>query len=247
MNTKFDGFTIIEVMLFLSITGLLLLGAFLASGRAVGQVRFTDGVRGLESFMKKQYEDVLSGVNSRSGNLRCSGSAILPGPGTSPPGTSSCYLLGKAIVFAAGSSEARTFYVVGSEPVIVDPDLSLNASLISYEPATVTAESETYSIPWDVYFRAGKRQDSQAVNAIAFLRSPVSSQVGAYLFNTTASVTNPVPLKTLLTVNASDTTGAFCVDGRDDPAQKAAIEFTRGQGSASLSALFDFPSGGAPC
>lgn len=245
MNVRLGGFTIIEVMLFLSITGLLLIGAFLASGSAVGQIRFTDGVRGLESFMKRQYEEVLSGVNSRPNNIRCSGSAT--SSGTSSPGTSNCYLLGKAIVFTAGSSEARTFYVVGSEPTIVDPDDSLDESLKSYAPATVTTESEAFSIPWDVYFRAGKRQDSQAINAIAFLRSPISSQVGVYLFNTSASITNPEPLSSVITVNASDTTGAFCVDGRDQVSQKAAIEFTRGQGSAALRALFDFPSGPAPC
>ncbi|MBC7746826.1 prepilin-type N-terminal cleavage/methylation domain-containing protein [Pedobacter sp.] len=244
METNSHGFTIIEVMMFLAISSLLLLGVFLLSGNLINGTRFTDSIRGLESFLQRQYEEVTSGVNPR-GQQACSSSAVTIGGASDTPGTSNCLLLGKVIIFRVGTDTIDSYDVVGSEPAIPPVGASLGVLLQSYSPTTVLQSHTSYTVPWDARFRAGKRGDGAAANAVALLRSPTSSQVEAYHFATTATgvislwavVVNPV---------ASATTGSYCIDGQDGAINTAAITFGRAQGSTAINAVFDVAAG-VPC
>ena len=49
------GFTLVEAMLFLAITGLLTVGILVGSGVAISQQRYRDSVNSLKSFIQDQY------------------------------------------------------------------------------------------------------------------------------------------------------------------------------------------------
>lgn len=248
METKIQGFTIIEVMLFLAISASMLIGVFVVSGSLISQTRFTDSLRGLESFLKREYEEVSSGVNTR-GSVACSGSDV--STGTQNPGTSGCLLLGRVIIFRAGTSVVESLTVVGSESTTSpSSSASLETILAAYTPKTVPSSLTTYTIPWSGSFTAGRRQGPPPApaNAIAILRSPTSSQIGIYHFSTTLNVATANPLSTYLIAEASNTVASYCVDSGDGPtgSRKGAIDFMRAQGSTAIEANFDL-SAGAPC
>lgn len=245
METHAHGFTIIEVMMFLAISMLLLLGVFLMSGNMISGTRFTDSVRGLESFLQRQYEEVTSGVNTRT-QVSCSGSVV--SSGSSTPGTSDCLLLGKVIVFRANTETVDTYNIVGSQWTAIPTNPTLSQLLYSYNPQSVPTSRSSFTIPWQAEFTAGRRADAQAVNAIAFMRSPVSSEVGTFHFATSASPTSVINYSSMTVSGSFGTTASYCIDSQDGVAgqRRAAIAFGRGQGSTNIQALFDFASG-APC
>ena len=86
MNKR--GFTLLEVALFFSITGLLALVAFAGLGPRLRNVRFTDATRTLEASVQQELSNYQFGVNQRESNINCmpgaSGpvvSVVTSGPG----------------------------------------------------------------------------------------------------------------------------------------------------------------------
>lgn len=247
MNTGSRGFTIVEVMLFLGISGLLLIGAFAGSSRLIADTRFTDSVRGLESFMQRQYEEVTNGVNPR-GRLSCDSDGV--STGNQAPGKSDCLLLGKVVVFRTNSAAVEVFDVVGNRSESLPLNPNLEDMLIAYEPQIVEESRSVYDIPWGTRFTAGRRAaDNQQVNAVAFLRSPVSSQIGTYHFSADAPVRDELRLRdSTISSVASSTTAGYCIEGQEGAAgrYRAAITFSRGQGSAAIS-FVTAGTGTLPC
>lgn len=235
-----DGFTIIEVMLFLGISSMLLLVVFSLSSTLIVSTRFTDSVRGLESFLQRQYEEVASGVNTR-GSEACTSSD------TSSRGTSACLLLGRLIVFTANSAAVNSVSVIGSD--VTSSGSTMEAVLNDFAPRTAPSTLETYLIPWDARFTSARRtSDSVGVNAVAILRNPKSSQIAYYFFTAPATSTTTGASLTggLIATGTTSTETNFCVLGQDNVitnTYKAAIKFGMGQGSSAINAVFD----GAPC
>ncbi len=59
-NTEKKGFTILEVMLFLAITGLMLIGVIGGTYSAIASQRYTDSVRSFAEFLRQTYAEVIS-------------------------------------------------------------------------------------------------------------------------------------------------------------------------------------------
>jgi type II secretory pathway pseudopilin PulG len=234
-----SGFTIIEVTIFLALTSMLFLIAFFGTGVFVQQSRFSDGMRRLESYLQSQYEEVVSGVNPRDSTVTCASGTSNVVPGASSPGTTSCVLLGKLIVFTGGSDTVESYYVVGMNSqayLTTDPVTTIITSLAPR--AADNTNVSTFESPWGIRFVQGKRASSGGpMNAIAFLRSPVSSQVVTYVYNH-PSVS--APLAPFISSSlATNTTANFCFVSADNANKVAAVQLGNGQGSSAFSVLFD--------
>lgn len=73
-----EGFTIIEVMLVLAITGLMLMGLIAGSFSAIGHQRYNDALRDFAEYLSRNYSEVLSPETFGSGNSSgVNGQAIL--------------------------------------------------------------------------------------------------------------------------------------------------------------------------
>ena len=180
------GFTVIEVTLFLGISGMLFIIALLGTGAFVREARFGDSMRRLESFLQSQYEEVVNGVNPRPGTVGCNaGGNVTSGTPTQPGTSTNCLLLGKVIVFTTDSDTVGTYYVLGFEPVTVDTTLPVTSIIDSYNPKIVSSVgNDSFVTPWGALFRDDKKSVTPPnADAIAFLRSPYSSQVITYVFD----------------------------------------------------------------
>lgn len=65
------GFTLLEVMLFLAISGVLTTIAIVGLGPRLTNVRFTQAVRGTEATINRQFQTSRSGENNRPDNFVC--------------------------------------------------------------------------------------------------------------------------------------------------------------------------------
>ena len=97
------GFTIIETMLFLALTGLMLVGALVGIGSNLSRQRYKDSVQDIVTLIRNQYDYVTRvQIDQRDGNDMCD---IVSGPATFTEsknkgrGRSKCNIYGVAIFF----------------------------------------------------------------------------------------------------------------------------------------------------
>lgn len=185
------GFTIIEVMLFLAVSGLLLV-AFLASvNGSIRNSRFSDATRSVQAFLQQQYTEVTSGVSKRGVNAICDGTT------TEFPGTSgTCVVTGKLIAFTDDTT-AKVYTVVSDSNgdslcTTSQPSGTPSRHVASYCPRLLddsgesTLETETFTVPWGVTITKqvyNGAADGQVFNRLAILRSPTSERMYLYAYN----------------------------------------------------------------
>lgn len=162
------GFTIIEVLLFLAISGLLLMIALAAVTGTINNTRFSDATNGLESFLSQQYSEVQSGVSFRpDGDIAC----VPAGSPEKPGAANNCIVLGRLIDFVPLSDLGpgnpvgllRSYTVVGTRcPDVPDPveagcpggsgvtDGTEAGKLAAYSPRAIRS-----AVPSDHYLQWG--------------------------------------------------------------------------------------------
>ena len=205
------GFTIIEVILFLALTALFMMIAFAGISGRSGQVQFTDSMRSLASYLQRQYSDTLNGVNIRDNTLGCQ---YAVGGGinfsSSEPGRSECTVMGKAVVFSDGSDAAGVYVIVGrfltqtvdsSDPNYLDPSLSDIDLIMAAEPVVLKDQlDEVYDLEWQSQF---VEPSGLGPSAIAFIRSPRSSNIYPITFRPNWSGSTPALDISNIGVNAN--------------------------------------------
>jgi len=193
------GFTIIEVVLFITISGAMM--ALLAAGwtSMLNTQRYRDSVSTLQSFIQQQYNLVYNVQNGREGKvLDCRDSAsgpevTTPGAGTgSFRGTDTCVFLGRYVYIEDGQN-VQSSIVLGSEPTTeLDPNLNEAQVLAAYKPRIVaniegtnTSEAELF-IPWSatVFDQSSVTKSARKIG-IAILRSPQTGIAHTYIKDTT--------------------------------------------------------------
>lgn len=253
-----NGFTMIEVMLFLAITGLLFLIGFWGTTFQVRNVRFTDGIRDLHSYMQQQYSLVSTGANPRNVTATCSnpgggastGVTLSDTGGTaSTAGTASgCILLGKLLKFNPNTSTVTSYYVVGkrlddssTNPTLTGDDMT---DLINSSPTISNQGVETYQINWGLtFYQSTTATASNQSQAFAFLRSPSTGKIMSFAFPS-SDVDNslaPGSDSGLRDPKFSSTDQAhnagFCF--KDGSGHKAIINLASGQRTEALDVTFD--------
>ena len=137
MNNK--GFTLLEVTLFLAISGALGLIAFLGLGPRLRNVRFTQSVRLIENTINAQFKSSTSGENVRPAKFTCTtggpfGTLSIGQPAggaTNPTGSSAnCVINGKMVFF---EGDKMTFYSIISRRVGTRSDCPTASTLTDIE------------------------------------------------------------------------------------------------------------------
>lgn len=110
-----NGFTIIETMLFLAVTGMLATAILVGSGVAIGQQRYRDSVNSIKSYVQQQYSEVTNVVNSRDKAWTCDANGnVIQAPTTGEArGTTDCVLLGRLITVDDTGTKLTTSNVIG--------------------------------------------------------------------------------------------------------------------------------------
>lgn len=199
------GFTIIEVMLFLAITGALAVAILVGAGASIASQRYKDAVATLQSDVQQQYEDAVSVVNDRQ--------VAIDGC-TENRGRSDCVLLGKLMTITSGGRISQ-YRVYG-----VEPGRSANPSaayrdeydvLRSYVPRVVDANAQESDMEWGTGIARPTRGEGAGSApldiGILVLRSPQSGLV--YTFTREdATITE---LTDLINVDAANRRRNICV------------------------------------
>ena len=105
---RVKGFTIIETMLFLAVTGLMLVGALVGLGTNLARQRYKDSVQDVVTMLRNQYDYVTRvRIDQRSGsdmcNITSSGTTVFNASTNKGRGRSLCNIYGVAIIFGASN------------------------------------------------------------------------------------------------------------------------------------------------
>lgn len=215
MSVKTDnGFTVIEVMLFLGVTGLLAIGVLAGSGVAIGQQRYRDSVNTFKSFLQEQYSESANVVNARTGEWNCGSNARVneQANGGEARGTSDCVLLGRFISINETGKELRAanvtaYRVQGAEEANND----IEEIAENYRLAQSPVELEESEVNWGATIVRPKSTNPQPISML-IVRSPLS---GATLtFTAPGNTTN---LNELVTQQNLATERNLCVDPDGTP------------------------------
>lgn len=210
-----QGFTIIEVVLFVAITGLLaaaLLGGWTSM---INTQRYKDSTRTLQSFLQQQYNLVYNVENGRLQNLSCTlqGSNLViddTSATNTPRGQSPCVVMGRYVQIQNGtklSVKSIVGYLNGNDTTNTDLD-----SIRLYSPQTVDFDlgltDNELEIPWQAAV-VGTGDSVPKDYAIAIIRSPKTGIVHTYTKDTTGQ---SFSLSDIITVNDENTDVNLCLD-----------------------------------
>lgn len=113
------GFTLIEVMLFLAISGLLLVGVMGGTYRAIATQRYNDSVRSFSEYLRQIYAEVISPESLGAGN------------------SNDYAIYGKLVVFGLDEENKET--TVYSATLVGDTEIPTNSGGFIEELGTVNA------------------------------------------------------------------------------------------------------------
>lgn len=206
--SKRAGFTIIETMLFLGITGLLIFGILGSTGSAVSKQRYRDSVSSLQAFLQNEYATVSNVYNSNSGTTPC-------GAQVSARGQSNCVILGRYITatpISGRSSKLLARTVIGTIPagspeVLNDVQVFTaagNGSQAGYNirvlPSTAN-DTIDYGVEWEANMVNPGSNVAMSFSALV-LRSPASGYVKTFI-NPTSVISDGQLQSGLVSVAAS--------------------------------------------
>lgn len=229
------GFTIIETMLFLGITGLLIVGVLAGTGASINIQRYRDGITSLQALLQQQYSDVLSVSNDRNNNWKCDSAGNItieiPGSGT-VRGQSDCVILGRFITTTAGSRSLSIKDVVGNVPgtnvVLAGNDLGV---LGQYNIKVSPVNSSAYDINWGAYLVKPGGNTAMSFS-ILILQSPLSGIIRTFI-NPDVVVTD-ANISTLVSQQYLTQSVKMCVNSNGSYAgPKMAVLLTAGSTGAS--------------
>ena len=205
------GFTIIESMLFLAITGLMVMAILLGSSSSINRQRYRDSVNTLQSIIQQQYSDVANVINSRDSLWSCDSSGIVPNVTGEPRGQSDCVLLGKLV-----RTEDGVNLTVNDVNGFINRSLLISIDDVSvfgpsgYNIKTSSSNSQSYRVDWGASISSVDDEDIDGEFSLLVLRSPASGNIKTFfneVFIADDGITNLVD-----TDNIKD--GVLCVNSK---------------------------------
>jgi type II secretory pathway pseudopilin PulG len=193
-TTNKDGFTIIETMLFLAITGLLIATMLVGVGTSINNQRYRDSVTSLQSFLQSQYSSISNVQNDRDNSWKCGNSATPSQTGTlQDRGQSDCVLLGRYITIEGGNTTVSTVLgyqtatASGTDIANLKADYMLGLSTINQQTDSLAWGTV---IAWPVSGAGFKNPTTPRSIAILIIRSPDSGATYTFTSDTVPPITN---------------------------------------------------------
>lgn len=168
------GFTIIEVMLFLAISGALAAGIMVGVGASVNAQRYRDATNSFVSFLQGEYDRTVNVQNSRNQYMGCSSSGVSPSATPQVPGTGECTISGRLITTDRDGRVmiSRTVYATRDGSAETADLAALKASRLVV--SDVADEATTYELGWQTSLRPVARR------SFLIVRSPSSGAIKTY-------------------------------------------------------------------
>ena len=195
---KTRGFTIIETMLFLGISGVLIVAMIAGTGASINIQRYRDAAETFKALLQNQYSAITSVENDRTNNWTCSPLAASEDGGNEVRGQSDCVLLGRLVIVS--DADISTYNILG-RPLVNSPPAADDIAELrdNYALNISTVTEDTHVMEWGTQI-AWPRIDPPGAAltattprslAMLFVRSPTSGQV--YTFHDDNVQTTPSP------------------------------------------------------
>jgi len=240
-----SGFTIIETMLVLAITGVLIASLLFGVGSSITTQRYSDSVTSFRSLVQDQYARVSNVSNERDTGWTCGASAIPIQSGTSAPGQSNCVLLGRYMSVVGSDISMAT--VVGystvstpgtSDTQTVKNNYTLGISKNSIEKKTLEWGAQ---IAWPKTGSGAKNPTTPRSIAFFILRSPESGTTYTFTSNSVTPIesVSSSTLKQMLVETTTNFPGqgtrTICIDpGATVPEKYSVYMSTYANGANSI-------------
>lgn len=172
------AFTIIEVLLFLAITGALSVGILVGSSAVIGQQRYRDSVHSFKGHLQEQYSHVTNVINGEPTNPVCveSGDTLMFDTDSSNArGTSDCLVIGRFVLVEP--AKVTTHNLIG-QPGEDSEDGGDSAVLRGY--GLSLRDSESRDIAWGARIVRPGTSDGMTTS-ILIARSPISGSIITYV------------------------------------------------------------------
>jgi type II secretory pathway pseudopilin PulG len=238
-----SGFTLIEVMLFLAISGLLVASLLTGAGVNINRQRYKDSVDSLESTFQTQYSDLSNVQNLREGNTTCGSTTVAV-----PRGQTDCVIYGKYLEIDGTS--LYTTNVIGTDSV----DTSSNSIVQIFKNASLfldTNTAESDSLQWGTkiaWASSGTDANNTAFNrsiSAMFLRSPVDGTFYTFVDNNS----DKNNLNNVLSIQNYSNSHVICVDPNGLPVTDimAIVIDSYASNSSSVTVRSNDTAGGSKC
>lgn len=213
------GFTIIEVMLFLGISGALFAALMIGIGTNITQQRYSDSVRSFAALIQNEYSQALNATNQDISSKECNQttSGIVNDGKRDTWGGSTCVILGRAIILTNGGNDVQTASVTALENTSgTDIQEMTDATAFAqyYKPMLASNfDGQTTAIDWQSYITTtdAPRKPSQAI--ILLLKSPVTGALRVFITALPTSLSNGTDLTSIVGTAANATTPlTVCVE-----------------------------------
>ncbi len=174
------GFTIIETVLFLAVTGLLVMGVLIGTGSALNKQRYQDSIETFKNTIQSQYADLGSVRNSRDNNWDCDALAQTTMGGSQIRGQSDCFIVGKLMRIDA--TNMTTYTVLATEKASLTGN-DIEKLDTNYNYAVSTTETDIRKmewgtqLAWPVSGTSSKSPSTPRAIDILFIRSPDSGSI----------------------------------------------------------------------
>lgn len=145
---KSSGYTVVETMLFLVISGVILATSLLFFKGRQERIQFTQGTREIEAQLKTTMNEVTSGYYPNKGDFSCSEGSegpVLNFSGSNELGTNeNCIFIGKMLKFASNGYDA--YSVLG----LRRNNTTIANSLEASKPVVSENIKESFKFPWGI-------------------------------------------------------------------------------------------------
>lgn len=230
-KTSLRGFTIVEVMMFLAISGLMISGLLLAVSGGINKERYNDATNSFIDFLKEQYNLVENVQNTR-----------IPSDGGGPGAdactsafraTSDCTIIGRYV--ASNNGMVTSWPIIATANVVEvlgRPGLDDSNSRVVYEHLGLVVSMDIgemireHTLRWQTRLVPPTNDaDSELPREfrMVLLRSPLTGTVSTYVATSTGAGTAPAPAPDAANdvMNNSDTKKVYlCVDPTGLTSQK---------------------------
>jgi len=219
------GFTIIEIMIFLAITGMMIALFLVNSGSLLDSQRYRDTILSLQTFLQDQYSETLNIRNSISGNFTCSinntNLLTITNTGSSTKGQSDCLLVGKYIrTTDTNGTSIDSYPVVAVKQSCIDCKSDLQAFkenyLISQDASNSANLKTTHQLLWGA-FMLKPDKTARLQFSMVILKSPTSGNIFTLISPLTIKTTKQLVdlYDALDNSNSTKNDLVICVDKRN--------------------------------
>lgn len=246
-NHQAQGFTLIEVSLFIALTGLVLVG-IISTFSSISHQRYDDSVQNFAEYVRNLYSRAANVQNTSCKSSSCSGSG-----NNACCGQSGTAIYG--IVATFNGNNIKSYSIIGNAHIsndVANPQQALSANpVVNGVPKTgaairvLSGSGQDYTPLWQstIQVKDGNKNNLSS-SSVFIVRSPNSGVIHTYLLN--SAVTDNADLSNVIS-SASVQPINFCVNSDDAGGKVRNIRIAADAHNASGVELIPIDSGDSAC